>query len=188
MIDKTPIPGLDMNNTEAKAQINNFWNYLDELAANNPEEYKKFIQTQMQKGISMAAQAKKEATNTSTNVNNNINNNNTEDYLNEIASKNILTKKEFQVFPFMCLSFKPTKIIKKNLEENQNENNDIILRDVKQEIQNEIKEIDTIKFSNSFLDCAFQSPVIQDRKIYLNIVYSEDFYPPTDEKGNFKRG
>ena len=188
MIDKTPIPGLDMNNTEAKAQINNFWNYLDELAANNPEEYKKFIQTQMQKGISMAAQAKKETNNNSTTNNNNVNNNNIDDYLNEIASKNILTKKEFQVFPFMCLSFKPTKIIKKNLEEDidkPNENNNIILKDIKQEIQNEIKEIDVIKFNNSFLDCAFQSPVIQDRKIYLNIIYAEDFYPPTDEKGNF---
>ena len=49
MIDKTPIPGLDLNNTEAKTQINNFWNYLDELAAKNPEEYKKFIKAQMQK-------------------------------------------------------------------------------------------------------------------------------------------
>ena len=49
MIDKTPIPGLDLNNTEAKTQINNFWNYLDELAAKNPEEYKKFIQAQMKK-------------------------------------------------------------------------------------------------------------------------------------------
>ena len=79
MIDKTPIPGLDMNNTEAKAQINNFWNYLDELAANNPEEYKKFIQTQMQKGISMAAQAKKEANNNSTTDSNNVINNNIDD-------------------------------------------------------------------------------------------------------------
>ena len=189
MIDKTPIPGLDMNNTEAKAQINNFWNYLDELAANNPEEYKKFIQAQMQKGISMAAQTKKETNNTSLNNNkNSSNNSNFDDYLNEIASKNILTKKEFQVFPFMCLSFKPTKIIKKNLEEDidkQNENNNIILRDIKQDIQKEIKEINDIKFSNTFLDCAFQSSVIQDRKIYLNIIYAEDFYPPTDEKGHF---
>ena len=54
MIDKTPIPGLDLNNTEAKTQINNFWNYLDDLAAKNPEEYKKFIQAQMKKGLSMA--------------------------------------------------------------------------------------------------------------------------------------
>ena len=30
MIDKTPIPGLELNSTEAKTQINNFWNYLDE--------------------------------------------------------------------------------------------------------------------------------------------------------------
>ena len=62
MIDKTPIPGLDLNNTEAKAQINNFWNYLDDLATNNPEEYKKFIKAQMQKGISMAESIKKRIT------------------------------------------------------------------------------------------------------------------------------
>ena len=53
MIDKTPIPGLDMNNYEAKAQINNFWNHLNDLAENNPEEYKKFISSQFKKGIEM---------------------------------------------------------------------------------------------------------------------------------------
>ena len=185
MIDKTPIPGLDLNNTEAKTQINNFWNYLDELAAKNPEEYKKFIQAQIKKGLSMAEEIKKER---QVNNSNNNNNSNEEKLLSDIYSKNILTKKEFKVYPFMCLSFKPTKIIKKNLEEEDNkkvDNNDIILRDINTNIQNEVKEIQNINFKNVFLDCAFQSSVIQDRKIYLNIVYSEDFYPPTDEKGNF---
>ena len=89
----------------------------------------------------------------------------------------------------MCLSFKPTKIIKQNLEDDDpkkiNNNNDIILKDINTNIQNEVKGIQNIIFKNGFLDCAFESSVIQDRKIYLNIVYSEEFYPPTDEKGNF---
>ena len=197
MIDKTPIPGLDLNNTEAKAQINNFWNYLDELASKNPEEYKKFIKAQMQKGLSMAESMKKEQAqqqsqnnSNNTNINPNINN---EQILSEIYSKNILTKKEFKVFPFMCLEFRPTKIIKKNFDmdeinnskNNKDINNDIILRDINTNIQNEVKEIKNIIFKNKFLDSAYQSPVIQDRKIYLNIVYSDEFYPPTDEKGNF---
>ena len=191
MIDKTPIPGLDLNNTEAKTQINNFWNYLDELASKNPEEYKKFIQAQMKKGLSMAEEIKKEKQ--SANQSNNINTNE-DKLLSDIYSQNILTKKEFKVYPFMCLSFKPTKIIKQNLDEeddiadnnkNKDNTNDIILRDINTNIQNEVKEIQNIVFKNIFLDCAFQSSVIQDRKIYLNIVYSEDFYPPTDEQGNF---
>ena len=186
MIDKTPIPGLDLNNTEAKTQINNFWNYLDELAAKNPDEYKKFIQAQMKKGLSMAEEIKKEKQ--SNNQNNNINS--SEDkLLSDIYSQNILTKKEFKVYPFMCLAFKPTKIIKQNFEEDDNKKkdntNDIILRDINTNIQNEVKEIQNIIFKNNFLDCAFKGNVIQDRKIYLNIVYSEEFYPPTDEKGNF---
>ena len=197
MIDKTPIPGLDLNNSEAKAQINNFWNYLDELASKNPEEYKKFIKAQMQKGLSMAESMKKEQAQqqsqnnpNNTNINPNINN---EQILSEIYSKNILTKKEFKVFPFMCLEFRATKIIKKNFDmdeinnskNNKDINNDIILRDINTNIQNEVKEIKNIIFKNKFLDSAYQSPVIQDRKIYLNIVYSDEFYPPTDEKGNF---
>ena len=197
MIDKTPIPGLDLNNTEAKAQINNFWNYLDELASKKPEEYKKFIKAQMQKGLSMAESMKKEQAQqqsqnnpNNTNINPNINN---EQILSEIYSKNILTKKEFKVFPVMCLEFRPTKIIKKNFDmdeinnskNNKDINNDIILRDINTNIQNEVKEIKNIIFKNKFLDSAYQSPVIQDRKIYLNIVYSDEFYPPTDEKGNF---
>ena len=192
MIDKTPIPGLDLNNTEAKAQINNFWNYLDELASKNPEEYKKFIKAQMEKGLSMAESIKKEKEKENE-LNTENNNKNNDQILSEIYSKNILTKKEFKVFPFMCIEFKPTKIIKQNFDiENDDKNNlkkdninDIILRDVNTNIQNEVKEIKNIIFKNKFLDSAYQSPVLQDRKIYLNIVYSDEFYPPTDDKGNF---
>ena len=192
MIDKTPIPGLDLNNTEAKAQINNFWNYLDELASKNPEEYKKFIKAQMEKGLSMAESIKKEKEKENE-INKENKNKNNDQILSEIYSKNILTQKEFKVFPFMCIEFKPTKIIKQNFDidndENNNSNkdniNDIILRDVNTNIQNEVKEIKNIIFKNKFLDSAYQSPVIQDRKIYLNIVYSDEFYPPTDDKGNF---
>ena len=199
MIDKTPIPGLDLNNTEAKTQINNFWNYLDELAAKNPEEYKNFIKAQMQKGLSMAQSIKKEKEKENNPENDNDNKNiNSEQILSDIYSKNILTKKEFKVFPFMCLEFRPIKIIKKNFDLDEDDddinnnkknlndiNNDIILRDINTNIQNEVKEIKNIIFKNKFLDIVFQPPVIQDRKIYLNIVYSDEFYPPTDDKGNF---
>ena len=192
MLDKTPIEGLDLNKTEAKTQINNFWNYLDELAAKNPEEYKNFIKAQMQKGLSMAQSIKKEKEKNQENDNKNIDIKN-EQILSDIYSQNILTKKEFKVFPFMCLEYKPTKIIKQNFDiENEDNNslnkdniNDIILRDVNTNIQNEVKEIKNIIFKNKFLDSAYQSPVLQDRKIYLNIVYSDEFYPPTDDKGNF---
>ena len=177
MIDKTPIEGLDLNKTEAKTQINNFWNYLDELASKNPEEYKKFIKAQMEKGLSMAESIKKEKEQSNIET--------------DIYSKNILTKKEFKVFPFMCLEFRPIKIIKQNFDKeiidnnNIKDNNNIILRDINKNIQNEVKEIKNIIFKNKFLDIVYKSPVIQDRKIYLNIVYSDEFYPPTDDKGNF---
>ena len=148
MIDKTPIPGLDLNNTEAKAQINNFWNYLDELASKNPEEYKKFIKAQMEKGLSMAESIKKEKEKENE-LNTENNNKNNDQILSEIYSKNILTKKEFKVFPFMCIEFKPTKIIKQNFDiENDDKNNlkkdninDIILRDVNTNIQKKFRRI-----------------------------------------------
>ena len=111
MIDKTPIEGLDLNKTEAKTQINNFWNYLDELASKNPEEYKKFIKAQMEKGLSMAESIKKEKEQSNIET--------------DIYSKNILTKKEFKVFPFMCLEFRPIKIIKQNFDKEIIDNNNI---------------------------------------------------------------
>ena len=109
MIDKTPIPGLELNSTEAKTQINNFWNYLDELAANNPEEYKKFISAQMKKGVSMAQEIRKEKEFQ--------NNNNIKSKLNNITNQNIQVKKEFEVYPYLCLRFKPLKILKNDLKQ-----------------------------------------------------------------------
>ena len=181
MIDKTPIPGLDLNVSEAKTQINNFWNYLDDLAKNNPEEYKKFISTQMKKGMEMAQEIKKEKQEKEKEQNEKkeetfLNENN----LNSIYSQNILTKKEFDVFPFKCLRFKPIKIFKNNFEENLDNNPNIL----PEEIKNQIEKL-KFTFGPQFTDNAFKSSIIQNRKIYLNILYSEDFYPPTDEKGNF---
>ena len=51
------------------------------------------------------------------------------------------------------------------------DNNDTILQDVNTNIQNEVNEIENIIFKIKFLDTTFQSPVIQGRKIYLNIIY-----------------
>ena len=174
MIDKTPIPGLELNSTEAKTQINNFWNYLDELAANNPEEYKKFISAQMKKGVSMAQEIRKEKEFQ--------NNNNIKSKLNNITNQNIQVKKEFEVYPYLCLRFKPLKILKNDFETNEKEKNNIFF---KENNSQEIIENPTIKFGNEFQDDAFSNKVIQNRKIYLNIIYSDDYYKPTDEQGNF---
>lgn len=153
MIDKTPIPGLDLNSTEAKIQMNNFWNYLDDLAEKNPEEYKKFIQTQMKKGIETFGPSKQEKQN-----------------------------KEFKVTPYLCLRFKPTKVLKQI----HSDPNDIQIHD--NAIKNEMKEIPQIQFGNEFASDAFSSKVLQDRKIYLNILTSEEYFAPTDDQGNFLSG
>ena len=173
MIDKTPIPGLELNSTEAKTQINNFWNYLDELAAKNPEEYKKFIAAQMKKGVSMAQEIRKEKEEK---------NNQNIEKLNNIANQNIQIKKIFEVYPYLSLRFKPLKILKNDFETDEIEKNNIFFNDNKGK---EIIENPTIKFGNEFQDDAFSSKVIQNRKIYLNIIYSDDYYKPTDEHGNF---
>ena len=173
MIDKTPIPGLELNSTEAKTQINNFWNYLDELAAKNPEEYKKFIAAQMKKGVSMAQEIRKEKEEK---------NNQNIEKLNNIANQNIQIKKIFEVYPYLSLRFKPLKILKNDFETDEIEKNNIFFHDNKGK---EIIENPTIKFGNEFQDDAFSNKVIQNRKIYLNIIYSDDYYKPTDEHGNF---
>ena len=173
MIDKTPIPGLELNSTEAKTQINNFWNYLDELAAKNPEEYKKFIAAQMKKGVSMAQEIRKEKEEK---------NNQNIEKLNNIANQNIQIKKIFEVHPYLSLRFKPLKILKNDFETDEIEKNNIFFHDNKGK---EIIENPTIKFGNEFQDDAFSNKVIQNRKIYLNIIYSDDYYKPTDEHGNF---
>jgi hypothetical protein len=50
----------NLNDDQAKIQMNNFWNYLDELAEKNPEEYQKFISQQMKKGVENIKQEKEE--------------------------------------------------------------------------------------------------------------------------------
>ena len=155
MIDKTAIPGLDLNTTEAKIQMNNFWKYLDELAEKNPEEYKKFIQTQMKKGLETFGPSK---------------------------NQSITTKQEFTVSPYLCFRFKPIKILKEESKENKD---DILIHE---KAGNEIKEVPQIKFGPEFQSDAFNSNVIQDRKIYLNVVMSREYYTPTDDQGNFLKG
>ena len=156
MIDKTPLPGLDLQSTEAKIQMNNFWKYLDDLAEKNPEEYKKFIQTQMKKGI---------------------------ETFHPSHNQSITTKQEFTVSPYLCLRMKPIKIIK---EENTEEKKDDIL--VHENAGKEIKEVPQIKFGPEFDGDAFSGKVLQNRKIYLNIVMARDYYTPADDQGNFLKG
>ncbi|MCQ2816161.1 MAG: hypothetical protein MJ252_02735 [archaeon] len=171
MIDKTPIPGLDINSDVAKTQINNFWNYLDDLAANNPEEYKKFINAQFKKGIEMYGNDKnKKETNES-----------------HIENINLMTKRNFEVKTYLCLRLKILKIFKElEIEEDKSKKDEISITEKCN--KNEISEVPDMTFSYEFDSDAFSSKVIQNRKIYLNIVYSDDYYLPTDKEGNFLKG
>ena len=167
MIDKTPIPGLNITNDVAKTQINNFWNYLNDLSQNNPDEYKKFIQNQFKKGIEMYAPK---------NLNKDVN------------QTNIIPKAAYEVHSYICLRFKLIKILN-DISDNisQDDNKDTILtKDPSNQWQ--LSEAPLITFSYQFESDAFSSKVIQDRKIYLNIVYSDEYYTPTDTEGHFLSG
>lgn len=154
MIEKSFLPGLNINSDEAKTHLNNFWSYLDDLAENNPEEYRKFIGSQMKKGIG--------------NMKNEM----------QLSSK----EKELEVQSVLCLRFKPTKLIKDLEMDNDKDLND---PDVRIHEKADIKEVPQIRFSSEFQSDAFSTKVIQNRKIYLNILKSKEYFSPTDEKGEF---
>ena len=65
------------------------------------------------------------------------------------------------------------------------DNNDIILQDVNTNYSKRSQRNKKYYFQKKFLDTTFQSPIIQDRNIYLNYSISDEFYPPTDEKEIF---
>ena len=168
MIDKTPIPSLDLNSTEAKIQMNNFWKYLDDLAESDPEEYKKFISAQMKKGIQTFAPKNQNESNT---------------------SQYIKTKQEFaNIQTYKCLRFKPIQIIKEEENSSNKENDSIIYKEKATATASDISEIPNIQFGPEFQSDAFSSKVIQNRKIYLNILHADDYYGPTDDQGNFLKG
>jgi hypothetical protein len=145
------------SDNQIKTQINNLWSYLDELAEKNPEEYKKFLSQQFQRGF----EQKKE------------------DKINQTLQD---SEKTYQVTPFLSLRYKILSIIQDQTTSRKKEDLDIKLFDA--ENKNEISEIPKILFSFEFQSEAYSKRIIQEPKIYLNIVHSSEFSPPTDDNGN----
>lgn len=157
------------------------WKHLDDLAENNPEEYQKFISHNIKNGLSDFGISKhsnnsnKETPNDSKNKIYNEDQSN----LNKMFSS-LTPKQKFIVKPFMCLRFKILKLLPEN-SKSKKIAEEILVRE-KNLGSNELSEVDKIKFSFSFLDEANSDKVLQEPKIYLNIIDSEDFFPPVNNQ------
>jgi hypothetical protein len=145
------------SDNQIKTQMNNLWGYLDELAEKNPEEYKKFLAQQFKRGFEQKEEEKK------------------------IQSQEE-SDKLYQVTPFLCLRYKVLTILEDQFTSKKKDDSDIKIFDV--ENKNEISEIPKILFSFEFLNEAYTKKIMQEPKIYLNIVHSSEFSPPTDDNGH----
>jgi hypothetical protein len=137
----------NINNDQAKTHINNFWTYLDELAEQNPEEYKKFISEQMKKGF-------------------NFNEN----------QKNYEEAQVLKVIPYLCLRFKV--LCKIDYSNNSSDRLKIHSTNL-----NDITEVLKILFTPKF-QITNTNKILDEPKVYLNVLYSNEFMGPTDEQGN----
>jgi hypothetical protein len=135
---------LNISDDQAKTQINNFWNYLDELSEKNPEEYKKFISQQLKTGLEANQNIPKEQ-----------------------PKANSIVK----VIPYISLRFKLCKVKPGNTTQ----------ENIKIHDRHSIHEVPKILFSYEFQSQAFCKDIIEDPKIYLNIVESDNYYLPVDE-------
>jgi len=140
----------NMNDTQAKTQMENFWKYLDDLATEKPEEYKKFISEQMKKGFDNKIEDKKEET------------------------KQIILKPKL----FICLRFKISKILKEKCSDKEN---DIKIYDTSKNTNYDILAIPKILFSFEWQSEAFSTKILEEPKVYLNIIHSEEFIGPLDD-------
>ena len=140
----------NMNDTQAKAQMGNFWKYLDDMSTENPEEYKKFISEQMKKGLNQKIEDKKDET------------------------KEIFLKSK----TFLCLRFKISKILK---EKNAEKEKDIKIFDTQTNSHSDMLAIPKILFSFEWQSEAFGPKIIEEPKVYLNIIHSEEFLGPLDD-------
>ncbi len=138
----------NMNDTQAKSQMENFWKYLDDLAVENPEEYKKFISEQMKKGFNSKIDEKKE----------------------EEKQLNLKSK------TFICLRFKVSKLIK----ETTNQKDDIKIFE-NQTNNSDLMAIPKILFSFEWQSESFSNKILEEPKVYLNIIHSNDFIGPLDD-------
>lgn len=140
----------NINDAQAKAQMENFWKYLDDLSQENPEEYKKFISEQMKKGLNKKIEEKK-------------------DEIQEILLKPKV---------FLCLRFKISKILK---DKNPEKNNDIQIFESQSNSDHDMLARPKILFSFEWQSEAFSPKILQDPKVYLNIIHSEEFLGPLDD-------
>lgn len=140
---------LNFNDTQAKAQIENFWKYLDDLSEKDPEEYKKFISQQMKKGLNQEQKDKKEE-----------------------EKKSLILKPK----SFICLRFKILKIKK---ESQGAKDKDIKLFDSNPSA--DMQAIPKVLFSFEWQSEAFSNKVLEEPKVYLNLIHAEEFTPPLDE-------
>jgi hypothetical protein len=143
-----------LGNNQTKTHLNNFWNYLDDLAEKNPEEYKKFISQQIQKGASTIKEEK-------------------------FTGDNLTNKmpEKIKVSSFLALRFKVLEVFQ---DEKISDDKVKIFEDNKKEIN----EVPKILFSFEFQSESYNKKIKEEPKVYLSIVHSKEFTGPTDEQGN----
>jgi hypothetical protein len=89
--------------------------------------------------------------------------------------KNLNKDQNLKVQTFNCLRFKLLSIIK-GKKENINIYDNIN--------QNDMSEVPRILFSFQFESSIYSKKLMEDPKIYLNIVHSSEYLGPTDDNGN----
>lgn len=165
-----------MLKSEEQIHAQKLWEHLDNLAENNPEEYKKFIEAQMKNGIDAI---KTENTDKKNYGNKNANNSVQGEVFNFTKDEVMLNKlfnnkkENIKSQPSICLRFKILKFIETKPESKME---DIIIKS--NQVSSDINEVQKIVFSLQFTSDALSNKIIQDPKVYLNVVYSEDFYQP----------
>ena len=181
-------------NSNESIHAKQLWNHLDKLAEENPEEYKRFINTQLTNGKDMFFDNKNyNNVNSKTNCNpDSLNFNKDEEMLQKIFTSkfNQNSGYEVKVYPYTVLRFKINKLI--NLNTSKTNENIITSNPNNKLSQNDINEIPKIIFSSMFSsETKSNKAILHSPKVYLNIVYSDDFYPPINnnnkEEGDYKK-
>jgi hypothetical protein len=85
----------------------------------------------------------------------------------------------YKVTPYLSLRYKILSIIQQPFKDKNKEE----IKLIEKNSINEISEIPKILFSFEFQPEAYKEKILQEPKIYLNIVHSSEYSPPTDENG-----
>ena len=170
---------LMIEKSEEAMHAENLWKYLDELSQNNPEEYKKFISYNLKQGKEIfkgdpiietkEQKIKQEIL----------------EYPNKFSSEEEqikkmfnLNKKQISTKEYLCLNYK-IKNFKKI------ESQDILTIDKESKIdQKDLTEIPKTVFSINWPDQLKNVKLVEEPKIYLNIIESDEFYPPLNSINN----